>query len=172
MSFFSRRTLATLVVRHVAKVQGIRNSLERHVGMRRCRHRLVRPGNTDTRWSALALIAYAEWRATQNKNANPYVIEITCDFVRQLTVRRSSLTVKHFGTPNDSSRQVRSGMVLSSGATDAPRPRISLTRSIAVKTMTLEGMHSKIKHTFVTAVGQRGKWRTLWLGVTTRPGQL
>ena len=24
----------------------------------------------------------AKWRATQNRNANPYIIEITCDFVR------------------------------------------------------------------------------------------
>jgi hypothetical protein len=95
---------------------------------------------------------------------------LVCELRNRFSASR--LTVGHFGAPRDSSRLGRSEVVLSSRATDAPRPRISLTRSIAVETMTLEGMHSKIKQTFVTAVGQRGKWRTLWLGVTTRPGQL
>ncbi|MGY8711226.1 hypothetical protein RAD16_36315 [Bradyrhizobium sp. 18BD] len=35
----------------------------------------------------------------------------------------------------------------------------------------LEEMHSRIKPMIATAIGRRGKWRTLWRGATTRPGQ-
>jgi hypothetical protein len=35
----------------------------------------------------------------------------------------------------------------------------------------LEEMHSRIKLMIATAIGRRGKWRTLWRGATTRPGQ-
>ena len=38
---------------------------------------------------------------------------------------------------------------------------------IAVKALALEEMHSRIKLMIATAVGRRGKWRTLW-----RVGQL
>jgi hypothetical protein len=38
--------------------------------------------------------------------------------------------------------------------------------------MALEEMHSRIKLMIATAVGRRGKWRTLWRGVMTRPEPL
>ena len=84
----------------------------------------------------------------------------------------SRAAVGHLSTPHDSVRLERSGIVvLSSGAVEALRPRISRTRSIAVKAMALEEMHSRIKLMIPTAVGRRGKWRTLWRGVTIKPGQ-
>ena len=60
-------------------------------------------------------------------------------------------------------------VVLSSGPVDALRPRIS--NSIAVQAIALEEMHSRNKQMIATAVGQHGKWRTLWRGVTIKPGQ-
>jgi hypothetical protein len=47
----------------------------------------------------------------------------------------------------------RSAVVLSSRANEAPRPRISFTKSFAVET--LEEMHSKVKQTIAPAVGWR-----------------
>ena len=61
--------------------------------------------------------------------------------------------------------------VLSSGAVEALRPRISRARSIAVQAMALEEMHSRNKQMIAAAVGRRGKWRTSWRGVTTKPGR-
>ena len=87
-------------------------------------------------------------------------------------ISASRAAVGHLSTPHDRVRLDRSGIVvLSSGAVEALRPRISRTRSIAVKAMALEEMHSRIKLMIPTAVGRRGKWRTLWRGVTIKPGQ-
>ena len=61
--------------------------------------------------------------------------------------------------------------VLSSRAVEALRPRISRTRSIAVQATALEEMHSRNRQMIATAVGRRGKWRTSWRGVTTKPGR-
>src|SRR6516162_11197055 len=105
---------------------------------------------------------------------NSYAIEIACDFA----CLGSATVGTDFGLtrcrrvsqqPHDSVRLDHSGSIV-----------VRSRRSIETKDFAYaldrgpgngEEMHSRNKQMIATAVGRRGKWRTLWRGVKTKPGR-
>jgi hypothetical protein len=73
---------------------------------------------------------------------------------------------KYFSTPHNSVRLDRlDRSILVTGC------RSFEAEDFADKAMAPDEMHSTIKLMIATAVGRRGKWRTLWHGVTIKPVQ-
>ena len=126
-----------------------------------------------SRWRAQFV---PKWRAIQNKITNSYIIEIACDFAKSVG---SAAIGTDFGLTRrrrqPSSHTTACALitlgVLSSGAVEALTPKIFPYALDRGPGNALEEMHSRNKRMIATSVGRRGKWRTLWRGVTTRPGR-